>query len=236
MQETKTRRAMAGRLMAFSLFTFFAVSPTFGQIKQVVKMPFEFTIASKVLPAGTYTFSIPSGSLGRDNSLRVQSDTGTEMRAPILTRLGGPSGFLQDGSLVFDKTGGGHVLCEVWIPGTDGLLLHSTPKGHGHEILLLSDLNPNPGLTGSAAYERTCRRCHGPDGKGEERADKFFKIAIPRLSSAKVQSKSDEELREIITKGTRAMPTVEIDESGFRHGLARESVDSVIAYVRTLKQ
>jgi hypothetical protein len=51
-----------------------------------------------------------------------------------------------------------------------------------------------------------------------------------------VQGKSDAELKELITKGSGAMPPVEIDESGFRHRLPAQDVDAVIAYVRTLKK
>jgi mono/diheme cytochrome c family protein len=97
-------------------------------------------------------------------------------------------------------------------------------------------LDQNPNVSGRVAYDRTCSRCHGPAGRGDERADKFFNVTIPRLSSAEVQSKSDAELREIITKGSRVMPPVEVDESGFRHRLPPVDVDAVIAYVRTLKQ
>jgi len=219
--------------MAFILVTFFAVSPAFGQTGQYVQaeIPYEFTFASKVLPAGTYTFSVTN--LG----FEVKSATGEVLRAPILSRINGPTEFLRDGSLVFDKTGGGRILSEVWMPGTDGILLQSTPKTHSHEIFMFSSgLNQNPNASGRVAYEQTCSRCHGPTGKGDKGADKFFNVTIPRLSSAEVQSKSDAELREIITKGSRAMAPVEIDESGFRHRLQEQSVDAVIAFVRTLKQ
>jgi mono/diheme cytochrome c family protein len=122
------------------------------------------------------------------------------------------------------------------MPGTDGILLHSIPKDHIRDVLLITGLDQTRKVSGKAAYNMTCGRCHGPDGKGDQRADKFFNITIPRLSSAEVQSKSDAELREIITKGSRVMPPVEIDESGFRHRLPLQDVDAVIAYVRTLKR
>ena len=229
----KTQGAMARSLMAFSLFTFLAVGPAFGQAHSVrVEIPYAFTVASKGLPAGTYAFSLPA-----DNPawVEVRSDTRLEARARIVTRLGGPTEF-QDGSLVFDKTDGSHILSEVWIPGTDGILVHSTPKGHSHDILMSSGLGPDVNLSGKVAFDRTCRRCHGPDGMGDPRADKFFSTTIPRLSSADVQSKSDAELKEIITTGRRGMAPVEIDDSGFRHRLPPQLVDTLIAYVRTLKR
>ncbi len=231
-QQMKTEGAMARWLMAFILVTFFAVAPAFGQTGQVarVEIPYKFTLGSKVLPAGTYTFSVDN--LG----LAVQSATSGVMHANILTRLTGPAEFLRGGSLVFDTTGGGHILAEVWMPGTDGILLHRNPKNNSRDVLLLSDLKQTGNVSGKAAYNLTCGRCHGPDGTGDQRADKFFNITIPRLSSAQVQGKSDAELREIITHGTSVMPPVEIDESGFRHRLPEQSVDAVIAFLRTLKQ
>ncbi len=231
MQHMKTQGAMARRLMAFIFVTFIVVGPAFGQTGQFVQaeVPYEFTFASKVLPAGTYTFSVTN--LG----FQVKSATGDVLRAPILSRINGPTEFLRDGSLVFDKTGGGHILCEVWIPGTDGILLHSIPKSHTRDVILFS-MNQTSNLSGKDAFQWTCARCHGPDGKGDKRADKFFNLTIPRLSSAEVQGKSGAELKEIITKGRGPMAPVEIDESGFRHRLPEQSVDAVIAFLRTLKQ
>ncbi|MGO8735912.1 MAG: c-type cytochrome [Terriglobia bacterium] len=232
MQQLKTQGAMAERLMALVLITFFAVGSAFGQTGEATRteIPYEFTLASKVLPAGTYTLTVTN------LWFEVKSATRVMFRAPIIARINGPSEFLRDGTLVFDKTGGGHILCEVWMPGTDGILLHSIPKNHIRDVLLITGLDQTRNVSGKAAYNLTCGRCHGPEGKGDQRADKFFNITIPRLSSAEVQSKSDAELREIITKGSRVMPPVEIDESGFRHRLPLQDVDAVIAYVRTLKR
>jgi len=235
MQQMRTRGALARKLMAFILVTFFAVGLAFGQAQQRVwaEIPYEFTVGSKVLPAGKYTFSVENENIVR---LKVESATGAWAKANIITRLSGPAEFLRGGSLVFDKTDGGRILSEVWMPGTDGLLLHSNPKNHRREVLLVSDLDQTRPVSGKAVYNLTCGRCHGPGGKGDERADKFFNITIPRLSSAEVQGKSDEELRKQITEGDRVMPPVEIDESGFRHRLPPQDVDAVIAYVRTLKR
>jgi cytochrome c553 len=223
---------MARRLMGFVLVTFFAVGPTFGQKAPFVRaeIPYEFTVSSKVLPAGAYTFSVD------DSGLRVQSASGDVIHALIIARLIGPSQFLREGSFVFDRTGGGRILSEVWIPGEDGMLVHSNPKSHSQEVFLFSALSQTSSVSGRAAFNLTCARCHGPNGRGDERADKFFKTTIPRLSSAEVQGKSDAELREIITKGTSQMPPVEIDEAGFRHRLPQQDADAVITYVRTLKR
>jgi cytochrome c553 len=216
--------------VGFILVTFFlATGSSFGQLVRT-EIPYEFTFAAKVLPAGTYTFSLTT------SGLRAQSATGAIFTAPIVTRLHGPTEFLREGSLVFDKTGGGHVLSEVWMPLTDGVLLHNAPKGHSYDILLIYGLDQNSGVSGKVAFDRTCARCHGPAGKGDPRADKFFNTKVPRLNSAEVQAKSDSELKEIIKQGSGVMDPVEIDEGGFRHRLPLQSIDGVIAYVRTLKQ
>jgi cytochrome c553 len=233
MKSMNTHGTTTKRLVALVFVTVFIVGWAFGQTGEAVRaeVPHEFTFASKVVPAGTYTFTVTK--LG----LQMVSASGEMYRAPIMSWLAGPSQFLGDGALVFDKTGDSRVLSEVWIPGAEGILLHSVTKNHNHEVLLLSEnLGQNRSLSGKAAYNQTCIRCHGPAGMGDKSADKFFKTPIPRLSSAEVQSKSDAELRELITQGGRAMAPVEIDEGGFRHRLPPESVDAVIAYVRTLKR
>lgn len=233
MQKTGTPRMMAVRLVAIVLVTFCALSAAFGQNVQAVRaaIPYEFTFASKVLPAGTYTLTVTKFGL------QAQSASGEIYRANIITRLGGPSALFQGGSLVFDKSGSVRILSEVWMAGADGILLHSTPKNHAHEVVLLSeDFDEKANLSGKSAYNQTCIRCHGPNGKGDKSADKFFNTTIPRLNSAEIQSKSDAELKEIITKGSSKMPPVETDESGFRHRLPPQDVDAVVAYVRSLKQ
>ena len=233
MQQMKTQGAVARSLVAFCLFAFLAVGPAFGQAHTVrVEVPYAFIVGSKTLPAGTYTFSMPADSPAW---VEVKPASGSAVRARIITRLGGPTEF-QEGSLVFDKSDGSRTLSEVWIPGSDGILVHALAKGHTHDILMASAMESAGCLSGKSTYDRTCRRCHGPDGVGEPKADKFFNTTIPRLNSAAVQSKSDAELKLIITQGTSAMPPVEIEELGFRHRIPAESVDSVIAYVRTLKK
>ena len=48
MQQMRTRGAMARRLMAFILVTFFSVGPAFGQTEQRgrFEIPYEFTVGS----------------------------------------------------------------------------------------------------------------------------------------------------------------------------------------------
>lgn len=208
------------------------VSPAFGQTGQGMRLevPYAFTFASKKLPAGTYTFTM-AGS-----RLTVASATTGPASASIISAINGPPELFREGSLVFDRADGSLILSEVWIPGVDGMLLHSVPKGHSRAVLSAPVLNQNRTYTGKAAFNATCANCHGPDGNGNDKADKFFDIKIPRLTSPEVQNKTDDDLRKQIAEGNGKMPPVEIDESGFRHRLPPQDVDAVIAYVRTLKQ
>ena len=233
MRMSQDRKASTNRLLTLSFLMVLAVGSALGQQTRAsgrADIPFAFTVAGKTLPAGTYTFSVP-GDLA---SLLVQPANGQPIRSSVITRLGGPTEF-RDFSFIFDTGDGGHVLSEVWLPGADGLLVYATPKGHSHQIVVGN--RPAAGsLTGKAAFDRTCRRCHGPDGKGESAADSFFKTKIPRLGEAYVQGKSDAELTDIIANGKREMDPVRIEDSGFRHLLPSESVTAVVAYLRTLKK
>jgi cytochrome c553 len=231
LRQITTREVVAMSFIAFLLFTFAAIGPAFGQVQSMrSEIPYQFTFGSKVLPAGTYTFKVNGMGL---TALSANNGQFTEN---IITWISGPAQFLRDGSLVFDKTDAGPVLSEVWMPGANGLLLHSVPKGHNRDVLMLSGLSQTGAVSGKAAFSVTCGRCHGQDGNGDARANKFFNTAIPRLTSPEVQAKSDAEFRALITQGSQTMPPVEIDESGFRHRLPPQDVDAVIAYVRTLKQ
>jgi cytochrome c553 len=235
MKQVTGKWVLTANLAALVLVAFFAVSPAFGQTGNLrFEIPYQFNLGSKVLPAGTYTFSVNKFGLA------VQSESGARFGENIITWITGPAELLRDGSLVFDKANGGHILSEVWIPGSNGIFLHRIPENHGRDVLMGSGegLNPNHAVSvsGKAAFNLTCARCHGGDGNGNKEADKFFNIGIPKLTSDEVQKKSDEELRNQIAQGNGKMPPVEVDEAGFRHRLPPQDVDAVIAYVRTLKK
>ncbi|MGA2571180.1 MAG: cytochrome c [Terracidiphilus sp.] len=224
------RNVRAARLLACLLASGFAATLAQGQIRERVEISYPFTISSQQFQPGTYVVSI------NDRSLVMESSTGEKASQTGISRLAGPNTFLQGGALVFDSTDGGHVLSEVWIPGEDGILMYSIPKGHTRSVVLVSELTARNHPSGKTAYDLTCAQCHGDKGKGNVKADQYFGVTIPRLNSAPVQSKSDAELSEIIASGTKTMPPVEVEESGFRHRLPPQDVDAVVAYLRTLKQ
>lgn len=193
-------------------------------------IPFEFTIGQKVVPAGPYLFSVRTGQ----RQLVVRDSSGMDMYLPILTRLSGGSDF-RDAGLVFDTSGSTHVLSEVWIPGQDGILVSSSPAEHEHQTVIAVVSGAGSSQNGKAIFAESCGKCHGADGAGNADADKFFQTEIPRLNSEYVQSKSDAELREVISNGRRNMPPVRVGQPTVQHLLQPQAVDAVITYVRTLK-
>jgi hypothetical protein len=79
------------------------------------EIPFTFQMGGKTLPAGTYNVSTSQGVLGV---------TGYEGGAFVMTNRLEANGYLENGwqgpTLVFEKSGGGFVLIEVWTGGRNG--------------------------------------------------------------------------------------------------------------------
>lgn len=226
-----TLKMVARNLAAIGFLCLLTVASAHAQSGLSASIPFEFEAGGKTLPAGQYQFKLPS----REQVLEVSSPTQVVARLHIITQLG-RSSFIMDAGLVFDSFEGRHVLSEVWLPGQDGLLVHSTSKQHTHEMVLAMGSGATAHMSGKAVFERTCARCHGAGGKGNPTADRFFQTQIPKLDSAFVQSKSDAELKDIISHGKNKMDPVRMGQATVQHLLDPDSVDAVISYLRTLKQ
>jgi cytochrome c553 len=220
-------------LAAISVLSLLGAASAYGQTSTVLRanVPFAFEAGGRSFPTGSYQFTIHSG----ERSLVLRGAKGGDMRLLIITQLAGGS-FFRDAGLVFDSFGDQHVLSEVWIPGQEGVLVSGTPKGHTHERVIAVVSGSAPGLSGKAVFEGTCIRCHGPNGKGNPAADKFFQTQVPRLDSDYVQKKSDDELKDVISHGRRKMDPVRMGQATVQHLLDPESVDAVVGYVRTFKQ
>ena len=229
----KTLLMTARKLTTISVLTLLAVASAHGQTGTVLSanVPFGFEAGGTSLPAGTYQFKFQIS----EQSLVMSSDKAGEIKLHVIAQLAGASLF-KDTGLVFDAFGGHHVLSEVWIPGEGGVLVSASPKQHPHEMVVAVVSGAAPKMSGKEIFESTCIRCHGPLGKGNPAADKFFKTAIPRLDSAYVQSKSDQELRDIISHGRRNMDPVRMGQASMQHLLYPELVGAVISYIRTFKQ
>ena len=81
---------------------------------------------------------------------------------------------------------------------------------------------------GKSAFVAKCQGCHGPNGEGKPAIAKMFNVTMPVLGSKAVQSKSDADLKKVITEGEGKMKPV--------GGLDEKQAADVIAFVRTLKE
>jgi mono/diheme cytochrome c family protein len=81
---------------------------------------------------------------------------------------------------------------------------------------------------GKAAFEKSCKTCHGPSGTANPAIVKMMKVDIKDLGSAEIQAKSDADLKTIITEGKGKMKPIKT--------VAAKDISDVIAYVRTLKK
>ncbi|MGI8992439.1 MAG: c-type cytochrome [Bryobacteraceae bacterium] len=80
---------------------------------------------------------------------------------------------------------------------------------------------------GQSAYDKSCKSCHGASGAPNPAIAKMMKADMKDLGSSAVQSMSDSDLSEIITKGKGKMKPVTA-VSG--------ATDDVVAYIRTFKK
>jgi mono/diheme cytochrome c family protein len=81
---------------------------------------------------------------------------------------------------------------------------------------------------GQAAYDKSCKSCHGADGTPNANIAKMMKVDIKDLKSPEVQALSDADIKTIITAGKGKMHAVA--------SVTGSAVDDVVAYVRSLKK
>ena len=81
---------------------------------------------------------------------------------------------------------------------------------------------------GQAAYDKSCKSCHGPDGAGNPAVAKMMKVEMKDLKSPEVQAMSDDDLKKVITDGKGKMKPVA--------SVSGAAVDNVVAYIRTWKK
>ena len=81
---------------------------------------------------------------------------------------------------------------------------------------------------GQAAYDKSCKSCHGADGTPNPGMVKALKVDMRDLKSPEVQAESDDQIKKIITTGMGKMRPVT--------SVTGDSVNDVVAYIRTLKK
>jgi hypothetical protein len=104
------------------------VSAAYAQTAAIADVPFAFRVGSASFEPGKYELR-PGDNL---MTMMIVPVKGREAVASVITRLGEPEPPISEGRLVFDKVGDLSYLSEVWIPGSDGYLLHSTKEKHTH--------------------------------------------------------------------------------------------------------
>ena len=127
---------MRTRLVALVGFvTLLAVVCAYGQVAESLKatVPFQFTAEGKVYPAGEYKFLL---DVKAPTTFTIQGPGNVGGVAMVITRLAaGIHTTPADAHLVFDKIGQTYDLSEIWLPGEDGFLVHSTKEKHEHRIV-----------------------------------------------------------------------------------------------------
>jgi cytochrome c553 len=87
-------------------------------------------------------------------------------------------------------------------------------------------------LESKETWEKTCAKCHGPDGKGDTKMGK--KLDIKDLTDAKIQaSLKDEEMFKAIKEGVKDGDKTRMKAA---EGLSDEEMKALVTYVRSLKK
>jgi mono/diheme cytochrome c family protein len=81
---------------------------------------------------------------------------------------------------------------------------------------------------GQAAYDKSCKACHGTDGTPNPGIVKMMKVDMKDFKSADFQAISDDDIKKIISNGKGKMKPVS--------AVSGADQDNVVAYIRTLKK
>jgi cytochrome c6 len=81
--------------------------------------------------------------------------------------------------------------------------------------------------SGADVFKTKCASCHGATGAGDTAMGKSMKLKD--LGSAEVQSQTDADLTNVISKGKKPMP-------GYEGKLTNDQIQDLVKYIRTLKK
>ena len=104
-------------------------------------VPFRFQAGGKKFPAGEYWVA----QKGEGQIALRKEPGGEEVPIPFTQRLEQPQPPLEEPQLVFDMVGNfepsyteymtDYLLAELWLPGEDGFLVHTTKGAHQNQII-----------------------------------------------------------------------------------------------------
>ncbi len=129
-------------VLAILAFTFAIMTVSTAAYAQgIFKIPFKFEAGGKKFSAGEYWVTQKGD---KKIALRIGLN-GEEVLIPFIQRLEQPKPPLQEPQLVFDVVGNfepsyteyvtDYLLAEVWLPGEDGFLIHTTKGAHQNQTI-----------------------------------------------------------------------------------------------------
>jgi hypothetical protein len=124
-------------ILAIGAFAFSLMAgSTVAYAQGVFKIPFKFEAAGKKFPAGEYWVAPKE----EGQIALLKQPGGEEVLIPFKERLVQPETPIAEPQLVFDEVGNfepsyteyvtDYLLAEVWLPGEDGYLVHTTKGAH----------------------------------------------------------------------------------------------------------
>jgi len=129
-------------LLAIAAVAFFLIAGSaLAYAQGTFKIPFKFQAGGKKFPAGDYWVA----QKGEGQIALRKEPGGEEVLIPVKERLPQPSPPLAEAQIVFDVVGNfepsyteyltDYLLAEVWLPGADGFLVHTTKGAHQNQII-----------------------------------------------------------------------------------------------------
>jgi hypothetical protein len=114
---------------------------TLSYAQGTFKIPYKFQAGGKKFPAGEYWVA----QKGEGQIALRKEPGGEEVLIPFVQRLPQPETPLAEPQLVFDVVGNFepsyteyvtvYLLAEVWLPGEEGFLVHTTKGAHQNQIV-----------------------------------------------------------------------------------------------------
>ncbi len=128
-------------LTVMTLVVVFFAGAAMAYAQASFKIPFKFEAGGKKFPPGEYRVAQKE-----DGQIALrQESTGLEVQVPFTQKLAQPNPPIEEPQLIFHVVGNFepsyteyftvYLLAEVWLPGEDGLLVHTTKGAHQTQIV-----------------------------------------------------------------------------------------------------
>lgn len=109
--------------------------PAFGAEHIKANIQFPFMVGTKTMPAGAYEFVVDNDHM-RTEVLGDRAKKEPSAMVEIIAMIAPPQHSSSEHShLVFDKVGNTYSLSELWEPGYEGVLVHTTKGPHEHHVV-----------------------------------------------------------------------------------------------------